>query len=287
MDLGRSVDATIQDTKEFGTVLELSSGETGFVVNENMPPSVIGEGEDGVTSGKASRKKKQQKKTHGVVLDVNPLHGIVDVSLQPRLLALTASQPTKKKQSRQTKKKKAVNSQLENLVEGEEVEATVELVKEDYLVLSVVKNGQLFIGYGHSRDFNDPRPSNNPQRFNVDQVLHVRVLSTAQQDVKQPAFFLVVCTTLLFACFDVHTRRVSHTWILSSFHPHALTLSFSFTHTHTHAHTHTHTHMHTIALQTRGILSLLEFAPTGQHGWSGRLWCIHFGGPCETIEIQR
>lgn len=126
-----------------------------------------------------------------VVLDVNKRDGIVDLSLQPRLVAAaTQLQPPQQQQGPKKKKQKKGAEQQQaaaavQLAEGQRVEATVELVKgeEGYCVVSLAvpqEDGgpaaaQPLLGFLPTTDFNLQNSSHQQPQFAARETLTATV----------------------------------------------------------------------------------------------------------------
>ncbi|URE17983.1 Suppressor of forked protein (Suf) [Musa troglodytarum] len=129
-NIGSLVEGEIQEIKELGVVLGFKNHHdvVGFVAHHQL-------GCVNVELGSV---------VTALVLDIAKLDGLVDLSLKPELVGSASTKDTKKKRRRNT----SVDLKL-----YQTVKAVVEIVKENYLVLSVpeYKNA---IGYASTTDYN-------------------------------------------------------------------------------------------------------------------------------------
>lgn len=162
-------------------VAALPSAVTQAKANSTTRPSL--QVPDGVTQAPGTA-------VQALVLDVNKRDGIVDLSLQPRLVAAAEQlQPPPQQGPKKKKQKKGAEQQQAaaavQLAEGQRVEATVELVKgeEGYCVVSlaVLQDGgtpaaaQPLLGFLPTTDFNLQNSSHQQPKFDVGQSLTTAV----------------------------------------------------------------------------------------------------------------
>ncbi|XP_057496360.1 rRNA biogenesis protein RRP5 [Actinidia eriantha] len=132
--IGDVVEGKVNDVKDFGVVVgfEKYSDVFGFVTHYQL-------GGIGLETGSIIR---------AAILDVAKIECLVDLSLKPsfvdRLLESSNIETNKKKRKRETHKKLEVH---------QTVNATVEIVKDNYLVLSIPEHN-FAIGYASLTDYN-------------------------------------------------------------------------------------------------------------------------------------
>ncbi|KAJ4801242.1 hypothetical protein LUZ62_052488 [Rhynchospora pubera] len=138
--IGSLVEAKVDTTREFGVVVSFKdhSNIVGFIANHQF----------------GGKKLEEGSSVESVVLDVSRSDGLVDLSCKPELVR-AASSAQKKKRRRNT------TSDLEL---HQEVNAVVEIVKQNYLVVSI-PGYSYTIGYACTMDYNlqkQPHKSYSP-----------------------------------------------------------------------------------------------------------------------------
>ncbi|KAJ7975951.1 rRNA biogenesis protein rrp5 [Quillaja saponaria] len=143
-NIGSVVDGKIEEVKDIGVVIGFKKYNDvfGFVTHYQLGGIVM---ETGST-------------IQAVVLDVDRAERLVDLSLRPEFVNGS------KEGSSVTQKKKRKNSALKDLEVFQSVNATVEIVRENYLVLSIPEYNYA-IGYASVYDYNTQRL---PQRQFLD-----------------------------------------------------------------------------------------------------------------------
>ena len=159
---GKVVEAVVSTLEDYGTVLLHEDGVTMLLAqapHHNVTHIT--------TIDKKGKEKKQNlvenMRVRAMVLDFDFVNGVIQVSMDPKLL--TASATTTKKGSRETN--------MTPFAAGATVEARVELVKEHYLVVSSGSD----IGYVSIADYH--RPTKSAASFQVHDNLQVGVLKIA------------------------------------------------------------------------------------------------------------
>jgi rRNA biogenesis protein RRP5 len=177
---GREVSATVSEVKDYGTLLDVSDDDdvVGFVVTAQA--ATVGAPGPGAP-------------VRGRVLDVNRKDGIVDVGVRPQLLAAAAAVKAKKTKS---------------LKPGAAVTGEVELVKGEYVVVSLPAHGGV-IGFLQVHEYNARAAGPLDGAFAVGQALPllVRELPSEETDgrlllVRQPvrAYWPAACCIAWHGC---------------------------------------------------------------------------------------
>ncbi|KAJ6839615.1 rRNA biogenesis protein RRP5 [Iris pallida] len=139
--IGSVVEGVIQEGKEFGLVLSFEDHAeiVGFVANHQLGGSKVKEG----------------SAVKAFVLDISKSEGLVDLSLKPEF---TKGARVEGSNGLTTKKKRWRDSSM-NLELHQTVDAVVETVKENYLVVSIPEYGHT-IGYASVVDYNTQKLPN-------------------------------------------------------------------------------------------------------------------------------
>eukprot|EP00850_Spirogloea_muscicola_P013563 SM000092S24531 [mRNA] locus=s92:547777:562774:- [translate_table: standard] len=131
---GDIVAGEVQDVKDYGVIVNLPSHADVVAF---------------VTHYQAGRKVDIGQKVQGVILDISKVDGVVDISMRAELVS-AAGRHVKKA----GKKRKMVRSARQaNIAVNEKLEAVVELVKDDYLVLTLPEHNNA-VGFAATRDYN-------------------------------------------------------------------------------------------------------------------------------------
>eukprot|EP00850_Spirogloea_muscicola_P009207 SM000051S17567 [mRNA] locus=s51:399348:414396:+ [translate_table: standard] len=132
--IGDIVAGEVQDVKDYGVIVNLPSHADVVAF---------------VTHYQAGRKVDIGQKVQGVILDISKVDGVVDISMRPELLS-AAGRHVKKA----GKRRKMVRSARQaNIAVNDKLEAVVELVKDDYLVLTLPEHNNA-VGFAATRDYN-------------------------------------------------------------------------------------------------------------------------------------
>ncbi|MCL7028348.1 hypothetical protein MKW94_013557 [Papaver nudicaule] len=140
-NIGSMVEGVIHETKEFGIVLRFKQQTDvfGFITHYQL-------GGTNVEKGSIVR---------AVVLDINKSERLVDLSLKPELVCRVKEDGGDNKASKKKRKRdKSMEMELHQTVN-----AIVELVKENYLVLSIPDSNHA-IGYASIADYNTQKLPN-------------------------------------------------------------------------------------------------------------------------------
>ncbi|KAI4332058.1 hypothetical protein L6164_016997 [Bauhinia variegata] len=129
------VKGIVEDVKDVGVVVTFEKYKDvfGFITNYQLAGTVLEKG----------------SVVKAVVLDIAKAEHLVDLSLRPEFICRTTEGSSK----RHTSKKKRRREASRDLVVHQTVTATVEIVKEKYLVLSIPENDYA-IGYASKSDYN-------------------------------------------------------------------------------------------------------------------------------------
>ena len=123
---GAIVTGTVDTVKEYGVLVELPNGATGFVVTEHLDGASVEAGD----SVKAR------------VLDVDHAAGLVDLTLRGELVAAGEADAKAAKKSKKKKSKKKSKPAADTLAVGSELRARVEVVHAGrYAVVSLPSHG--------------------------------------------------------------------------------------------------------------------------------------------------
>jgi rRNA biogenesis protein RRP5 len=120
---GQTVEAQVTQSKDFGFVASLGNGATGLITPEQSVGANL----------------VADKKVPAIVLDFDPIKRIADLSVLPRLLS-----PAEQSAPKSGKRKSAAATAAAARVlpkSGEMVDAQIQLVKEDYAVVSLPRYG--------------------------------------------------------------------------------------------------------------------------------------------------
>ncbi|GLJ04920.1 hypothetical protein SUGI_0006550 [Cryptomeria japonica] len=134
--IGSCVEGEVQEIKEFGVIVNLKEYKdiVGFITHYQL-------GGVSIEIGNIIQAR---------ILDIVKSDGIVDLSLRPELLQHCKSRETKGKTLCKKRRKSEENVELRL---HQKVDAVVELVKDDYLVLSLPKHDNN-IAFASTHDFN-------------------------------------------------------------------------------------------------------------------------------------
>ncbi|XP_031485662.1 rRNA biogenesis protein RRP5 [Nymphaea colorata] len=132
--VGSMVEAEVQGLKEFGVVVSFKKYPdlVGFITNYQL---------DGNNVGVGSTVK-------ALVIDISKVDNIVDLSLKHSLI-----EEYQRKAFGHSRSKKRPRGLGKDVIFGDTVNAVVELIKDNYLVLSLPEHGHA-IGYALSSDYN-------------------------------------------------------------------------------------------------------------------------------------
>ncbi|KAL3684900.1 hypothetical protein R1sor_002922 [Riccia sorocarpa] len=153
--IGGYVDGEIQDVKDYGVIMNLFDHQdiVGFIAHYQVGGTAV-----------VGAKFKAR------VLDIVKSDGIVDLSLRQEIFSPEDLEKTSS-DVKKTSTKKRKSSDKSNMLLGQKAAAVVELVKDEYLVLSLPDHGNS-IGFASTRDYNireeDPHKQFQPgQRLSV------------------------------------------------------------------------------------------------------------------------
>ncbi|KAL2653093.1 hypothetical protein R1flu_021221 [Riccia fluitans] len=153
--IGDYVDGEIQDVKDYGVIMNLFNHQdiVGFIAHYQLGGSVdVG------------------AKVRARILDIVKADGIIDLSIRQEIFSPEESDsPDVIKNT--TKKRKSGDKA--SVAVGQKVAAVVELVKEEYLVLSLPDYGN-WIGFASTRDYN-VRQEDSHKEFKHGQRLSVSI----------------------------------------------------------------------------------------------------------------
>ena len=187
---GCDIEGSINETKDYGVLIDIDEDENavGLVSPHQVPESV--EMEDLTPETRLS----------GKVLDVSRREGVIDIG--------KVSVVTKKDLSKKKKKAKTTSALLKKLKVGEKTEAIVELIKAQYVILSLPKYSDI-IGYAPVHYCN-VRLNDASERFEVNQRVNVviaQVPSSSSDDVKGGEFY---SNRLLLTVPFVDSNKANH-----------------------------------------------------------------------------
>ncbi|KAE9590105.1 putative ribosomal protein S1 [Lupinus albus] len=134
-NIGTVVKGKVADVKDVGVVIsfEKYNDVIGFITNYQLAGTTVEKG----------------SVVEALVLDIVKAEPLVDLTLKPDFLNRCKERSSKS----QSKKKKRRRDALKDLVLHQTVNAVVEIVKENYLVLSIPENNYT-IGYASISDYN-------------------------------------------------------------------------------------------------------------------------------------
>ena len=169
---GCDIEGSINETKDYGILIDIDEDENavGLVSPHQVPESV--EIEDFTT----------ETRLLGKVLDVSRREGVIDIG---KVNMMNNTKSKKKK-----KKVKSTSTALKKLKVGEATEAIVELIKAQYVILSLPKYSDA-IGYAPVHYCN-VRLNDASERFEVNQRVNVVIAqlpSSSSNDVKVGEFY--------------------------------------------------------------------------------------------------
>ncbi|KAG2498018.1 hypothetical protein HYH03_004276 [Edaphochlamys debaryana] len=151
--LGSLAGAKVHEVKEYGIVVDMDNH-----------PDVVGLVPSSHT-GPAGAAPAPGKHVKGVVLDVVPHQGLVELSLNPTLVGAA-------------KKEAEAKAAAKKLKAGTSVEAVVEGVRPgEYLILSLPSHASL-LAYAAVTDYNTPRPDLVPRTFTPGQHVTATIVAT-------------------------------------------------------------------------------------------------------------
>ncbi|XP_057422928.1 rRNA biogenesis protein RRP5 [Lotus japonicus] len=132
--IGAIVEGKVEDDKDVGYVVsfEKYNDVFGFITKYQLPGTIVEKG----------------SVVEALVLDVAKAERLVDLTLKPEFI-----NRSKESSISHTKKKKRQREPLKDLVLHQTVNAVVEVVKENYLVVSIPENNYT-IGYASVSDYN-------------------------------------------------------------------------------------------------------------------------------------
>ncbi|KAK9768908.1 rRNA biogenesis protein rrp5 [Basidiobolus ranarum] len=172
---GEYVQGKVQQMLPYGWIVELEHGMSGFVTNEQTKDVSAKVGDEIV----------------GKILDVNPEKKIYDLTLKSEHVSAS----DKAKVAGDKKKKSGASTIIKKLEtaskSNSQIDCVVELVKEDYLVLSLPNNGN-FIAFASTKSYNyrakpfiryKPGQSLKAVISKIIKGTHQRVLMTISQEV--------------------------------------------------------------------------------------------------------
>eukprot|EP01018_Ginkgo_biloba_P021204 Gb_10495 [translate_table: standard] len=135
-NIGSCIDGEIQEIKEYGIIVNLKEHKdiVGFITHYQL-------GGVSVEIGTV---------VQALILDVVKSDGIVDLSLRPELVQHSKEGESKRRPLTKRRRKSELHSNLEL---HQKVDAVVELVKDDYLVLSLPEHGNA-IAFASTHDYN-------------------------------------------------------------------------------------------------------------------------------------
>ncbi|XP_061360719.1 rRNA biogenesis protein RRP5 isoform X2 [Gastrolobium bilobum] len=138
LNIGTIAKGKVEDVKEVGTVIsfEKYSDVFGFITNYQLAGAIVERG----------------SMVEALVLDVAKAERLVDLTLKPEFINRTKERSA----ISHTNKKKRQRETLRDLVLHQTVNAVVEIVKENYLVVSIPENNYT-IGYASVTDYNTQR----------------------------------------------------------------------------------------------------------------------------------
>lgn len=133
--IGAIVDGKVDDVKEVGVVLnfEKYNDVFGFITNYQLAGAVLEKG----------------SAVKAMVLDVSKEERLVDLSLRPELMKGSREGSSQKLAHKKKRRREAIKG----LLAHQTVNAVVEIVKENYLVLSIPEHNYS-IGYASLSDYN-------------------------------------------------------------------------------------------------------------------------------------
>ena len=153
---GSSISCVVHATREYGVLMDVPDVDSDLValMAFHQTPAAAADDDDD-----AAPPPDEGTKVNGVVLDVSRRDGVVDVGARPGLLAMMKPGPSPKKtRSKKTRGGGGGDASTTYLPpprpkKGTETVAVVELVKPEYVVLSLPKHGGA-IGYCAARSVN-------------------------------------------------------------------------------------------------------------------------------------
>ncbi|GAB2295441.1 hypothetical protein Dimus_029608 [Dionaea muscipula] len=156
-DVGCLVDGKIQEAKDFGVVVSFESHTNifGFITHHQLAGKTVEVGSS----------------VRAVVLDIAKAERLVDLSLKPEFFDRSQKNDSRVPAS---KKKRKRDSQKDLKVHAT-VNAIVEIVKEEYLVLSLPEYNYA-IGYAAVGDYNSQKLS--PRHFSAGESVAATIMST-------------------------------------------------------------------------------------------------------------
>ncbi|KAG6542156.1 hypothetical protein Mapa_016388 [Marchantia paleacea] len=157
LSIGSYVDGEIQDVKDYGVIVNIYKHKdiVGFLAKYQCDPVEVG------------------TKVRARVLDVAKVDGIVDLTIRTKVFSSDDSASIKKISSKR--------KSSDNVVPHQTVTAVVELVKNEYLVLSLPDHGNM-IGFASMHDYNvrlqDPHKDFRPGQRLTARIQHLPNAST-------------------------------------------------------------------------------------------------------------
>ena len=171
---GCDIEGSINETKDYGVLIDIDEDENavGLVSPHQVPESVEIE------------EFTPETRLSGRVLDVSRREGVIDIG---KVSVVTEKNLSKKKK----KKVKSASAALKKLKVGEATEAIVELIKAQYVILSLPKYSDA-IGYAPVHYCN-VRLNDASERFEVNQRVNVVIAqvpsASSPDDVKGDEFY--------------------------------------------------------------------------------------------------
>ncbi|ONK74792.1 uncharacterized protein A4U43_C03F10190 [Asparagus officinalis] len=173
-NIGAVVEGEVQEMKEFGSVLSFKDHPdiVGFIANQHLGGSQLEKG----------------SVVKAFVLDIAKSEGLVDLSLKTELVDRANIGASKNLSS----KKKRRRDRSTDLELQQTVNTIVEIVKENYLVLSIPEHNYA-IGYASLLDYNTQKLS--PRHFHYGQSVVATVGEVPSPDSLGRLLLLLKCTT--------------------------------------------------------------------------------------------
>ncbi|CAN1306960.1 rRNA biogenesis protein RRP5 [Linum perenne] len=136
--VGCIIEGKIQESKEYGVVVSFDkyNNVLGFIANNQLGGTTVDTGSI----------------IKAAILDVAKSERLVDLTLKPEFLNKFRDQSSSKK----SQKKKRKNEECKDLEVNQKVNAVVEIVKENYMVLSLPEYNYA-VGYASLSDYNSQR----------------------------------------------------------------------------------------------------------------------------------
>ncbi|KAI9122039.1 hypothetical protein K1719_006728 [Acacia pycnantha] len=133
--IGTIVDGKVDDVKEVGVVVNFEKYDDvfGFITNYQLAGTVLEKG----------------SAVKAMVLDVSREERLVDLSLRPELIKESKEGSSQKHANKKKRRREAIK----DLVAHQTVNAVVEIVKENYLIVSIPEHNYA-IGYASISDYN-------------------------------------------------------------------------------------------------------------------------------------